>query len=84
MAKPSDLTANITAQLYSVTTKKDGGGRIQFEFGMESLNAIHRIQKWNAQGGMNFTVVCVPTDLLSRFEEEEVLQINEYISHQDP
>ncbi len=65
-----DNLANITAQLYSVTTKKDGGGRIQFEFGMESLLAIQKIQNWNAKGGMNFTVVVVPTDLM---EEEKPL-----------
>lgn len=68
--KPKDLTANITAQLFSAVSRRDGGGRITFEFGMESLNAIHKIQKWNAIGGVNFTVVVVPTDLMERLNAE--------------
>lgn len=55
-----ELVAQVTAQLYSVTTKKDGGGRISFDFGLESLKGIHKIQEWNAQGGMNFALAIVP------------------------
>jgi hypothetical protein len=56
--------ANLTVQLYSITTKKDGGGRIQFEFGADALGEIGKIQRTNGQGGMNFQLVVVPSRLI--------------------
>jgi DNA repair ATPase RecN len=50
----------LTLQLNNVKTAKDGGGKITFEFSLDSLNEVHRLQKINGRGEMNFMVVCVP------------------------
>jgi hypothetical protein len=50
----------LVLQLNNVKTHKDGGGRITFDFGLESLNEIHRLQKINGRGEQNFMVVVVP------------------------
>jgi hypothetical protein len=55
-----DLAATFTAQLYDVRTKKDGGGRIQIDFGADALEEIQKIQKANGTGGINFEVAMVP------------------------
>ena len=52
--------ANFVVQLFKITTDKQGGGRIQFDFGAESLDEIQKIQKANGRGGMNFALAVVP------------------------
>lgn len=56
----NDLAAAFTGQLYDVRTKKDGGGRIQIDFGADALEEIQKIQKANGKGGINFQVALVP------------------------
>lgn len=62
----SEFVCKLTCQLFRVTTNKDGGGRVQFDFGLESLEDIQKIQQWNGQGERNFTIAVVPTSLMER------------------
>ena len=55
-----DLSATMTVQLFKITSNKDGGGRIQLDFGADSLEEIHKIQKANGKGGMCFQLALVP------------------------
>lgn len=48
-----------TAQLYSVRTTKDGGGRLTFEFGADAISAIQEIMTLNSRGEVNFAIACV-------------------------
>jgi len=52
--------AKIVTQLFKISTNKDGGGRIQFDFGADALREIQKIQNWNGSGGMNFAIAVVP------------------------
>ena len=56
----NDLAATFTVQLYDIRTKKDGGGRIQLDFGAEALEEIQKVQKANGTGGINFQLALVP------------------------
>lgn len=47
-------------QLNSITTLKDGGGKITFEFGNESLEEIQKLQRLAGDGEVNFVAVFVP------------------------
>lgn len=55
-----DLNATLTVQLFKIQTNKDGGGRIQLDFGAEALDEIQKIQKANGKGGINFQLALVP------------------------
>ncbi len=55
-----NLAAVLTVQLFKITSNKDGGGRIQLDFGADALEDIHKIQKANGRGGMNFELALVP------------------------
>lgn len=45
----------LIAQLYKVSTTKDGGSRIVLDCGSESLNAVQKIQRINADGDVSLT-----------------------------
>ena len=53
-------TIQLVCQLYKVTSGKDGGSRIVLDCGVESLEAIQKIQRLNAQGDTNLAVAIVP------------------------
>lgn len=55
-----DKISKFTAQLNQVRTTKDGGGRIVFDFGLDALTEIQKIQSWNGTGGMSFALAVVP------------------------
>jgi hypothetical protein len=48
------------AVLYDVRTKRDGGGRIQLDFGVDALPAILELQKLNAAGDISLALAVVP------------------------
>lgn len=50
----------MTAQLYDVRTRKDGGGRIQLDFGADSIEAVMAIQRLNSIGDTSFAIALVP------------------------
>lgn len=52
--------AKIVGQLYRVSSNKDGGGRITFDYGAESIEEIHKIIRANSTEGMNFALAIVP------------------------
>ncbi len=61
--KPIDLDiAQLIAQFDSCRLLKDGGGKITFEFGSESLEAIQAIQTWHNQSPRNFAIAVKPLD----------------------
>lgn len=65
------LGATFTGQIYSITTKKDGGGKIQIEFGADGLHDIQWAQKVASIRGCNFQVALVPTPHGAVMDEEE-------------
>jgi hypothetical protein len=48
------------AQLNQIKSLKDGGGRITFDFSLDGLSEVQRLQRLNGMGEMNFMIVCVP------------------------
>lgn len=50
----------LICQLDRVTTTKDGGSKIVFVCGAESLSAIQKIQNANAVGDISFAIAAVP------------------------
>lgn len=56
----TEHVANFVVQLYDVRTKKDGGGRLQLDFGVDALAEIQKLQRWNGTGGCNFALAVVP------------------------
>lgn len=58
-AEPQPI-AHLVMQFDSCRMLKDGGGKISFEFGSESLEAIQMIQTWHNQGPANFAVAVKP------------------------
>lgn len=48
------------AQIYDVRTKRDGGGRLQLDFGVDALPAILELQRLNAAGDINLALAIVP------------------------
>ena len=55
-----DNSASLTVQLFKIQTNKDGGGRIQLDFGADALEEIQKIQMANGKGGVNFQMALVP------------------------
>lgn len=62
MTKAKAEIAQLIAQFYSCTLSKDGGGRITFEFGADSLSEIQRIQTWHNERPANFAVAVKPLE----------------------
>lgn len=60
MSDLRDKSASLTVQLFKIHTNKDGGGRIQLDFGADALEEIQKIQMANGRGGMNFQMALVP------------------------
>lgn len=60
----------ITAQLYEVKTKRDGGGRLVLDFGVDSLQDILELQRLNAQGDVNLAIAIVPYGMDPKFTEK--------------
>lgn len=58
--------ATLAVQLFKIHTGKDGGGRIQFDFGADALDEIQKIQKANGVGGVNFYLVVMPDHMVTR------------------
>lgn len=54
--------AHIIGQFFSCTLSKDGGGKITFEFGADSLAAIQQIQTWHNEQPSNFAIAIKPLE----------------------
>lgn len=52
----------IIAQLHSVRTTSDGGGKITLEFGYDSLEGVLELQRLNSQGQTSLALAIVPFD----------------------
>lgn len=52
--------AIFTGQFNSCRTVQDGGGKLTLEFGLDSLDAIQKIQAWGCQGATNLIVTVSP------------------------
>jgi hypothetical protein len=50
----------LVVQLNRVNTTKDGGTRLWFDCGAESLEAVQRIQTLNAKGDISLALAIVP------------------------
>jgi hypothetical protein len=59
--KKSEI-AQLIVQFFSCNLSKDGGGKITFEFGSDSLEAIQTIQTWHNQRPMNFALAIKPLE----------------------
>lgn len=68
------IGASFTGQVYDIRTKKDGGGRIQIDFGADALDEIQWAQQLATKKGCLFQVALVPLkqSMLSSDYEEEV------------
>lgn len=53
-------TLTFVGHLWKVETRRDGGGRIIFDFGADALPAILEIQKMNSYGETLFGIAAVP------------------------
>lgn len=58
----TQIPIKLIAQLYSVRTTKDGGSKVTFEVGYDSINAILELQKLNATGEINLAIAIIPYD----------------------
>lgn len=71
----SKVGAQFVGQLYDVRTKRDGGGRIQIDFGADGLSEIQWIQSVAAKSrsGCNFQVALIPLphDTMMSHRDEE-------------
>jgi len=57
-----DGITQLVVQFFSCNLSKDGGGKITFEFGAESLEAIQSIQTWHNDKPRNFAIAVKPLD----------------------
>lgn len=48
------------AQLFDIKTRRDGGGRLQLEFGADAMHAIVKLMSLNASGHTNLALAIVP------------------------
>ena len=53
-------TITLTVQLLDIKTRRDGGGRVQFEYGAESMQAIADLMGLNASGDTVLGMALVP------------------------
>lgn len=60
MSEEEKKGAVFVAQVYDVRTKKDGGGRIQLDFGADGLEEIQWAQRIASLRGCSFMVSLVP------------------------
>jgi len=60
--KIEDHIAHVIGQFDSCRLHKDGGGKITFEFGAESLEAIQKIQTWQNEQPVNFAIAIKPLE----------------------
>lgn len=60
-----------TAQLYDIKTRRDGGGRVQLEFGADAMHAIVKLMALNASGDTNLGIAIVPIGSNSNHDESE-------------
>ena len=56
----NDSIAHLVMQFDSCRMLKDGGGKITFEFGSESLENIQKVQTWHNQAPVNFAIAIKP------------------------
>ena len=56
------IISKFVAQLGSVRTDKDGGGKIVLEFGHDALKDVQKLQEWNGVGEVNFAIAITPLD----------------------
>jgi hypothetical protein len=59
------------AGLHEVKTMKDGGGRIVFEFGNDSIDAIVQLQKTHSSGELLYALALVPVNQKTTKEETD-------------
>lgn len=52
--------AKIIAQLDNFRTTKDGGGKITFEFGLDSMTEIKKILDWSVVNEQSFILAVAP------------------------
>lgn len=52
--------ASFIGQIYDIRTKRDGGGRIQIDFGADALEEIQFAQKFASTTGCSFQIALVP------------------------
>lgn len=50
----------LTAQLYRIISNADGGGRLIFDFGHDSMEAIQELFRMHGSGEVNFALAIVP------------------------
>jgi hypothetical protein len=53
-----------TAAIYDIRTKRDGGGRLQIDFGADALHVIQELQKIASVSDTNFTFAVLREDSL--------------------
>lgn len=56
----SDGRVAFRATLYDIRVKRDGGGRVQFDFGADALPSIQEIMAMNGTGDICFFLCLVP------------------------
>jgi hypothetical protein len=61
---PSPRIANLVCQYHKQEGRKDGSGRITFEFGAESMLEVHKILTEHSRRPTNFHVIVIPEDLV--------------------
>lgn len=59
------------AQLFDIKTRRDGGGRVQLEFGADAMHAIVKLMALNASGDTNLALAIVPISGGSNNDEPE-------------
>lgn len=63
-------------QLFDIKTRRDGGGRIQLEFGADSMMQVAELMKLNALGDTNLAIALVPvgaqTEQPHAYQNEDV------------
>lgn len=63
-------TSKLIAQLIELKTTKDGGAKVTFEFGQESIEEAKKIIDWNKQETL-YVVVIAP------FKQDDTLNVGD-------
>lgn len=71
-----------TGQINKVTTKRDGGGRVELDFGGESIVPIQMIQQLQCQGEVNFAIVMAPW-FPAKGERRPKISVEHYLDDTD-
>lgn len=61
MIDPKTNGCSFEAVLYDVRVKRDGGGRVQLDFGTDALQAIQHLQQLSASGDVVLQIGVVPS-----------------------